>query len=389
MSLFAQIWAVTAMNVRAIRSRAGASAVVVIGVATVVAVMVSLLSIATGLMQTVNRNVRPDDVIVLSAGAPAIYMSSISRTAAAIIADAPGVKIDTNGKPMAQPNAIVVVEVTKKRDGGSANIGFLGSGEEGARMASTLKLLAGRRFRPGVRELIVGKEASAQYRNLGLGDHIALRGSEWTVVGVFSDNGGSDENQLIGDADTVMTAFDRPAFQSMSVRLASPAMFERFKDALTSNPQLSVEVKRTSDYTRDQLKPVTGVLNFVGYFVGVIMAVGAVFGAINTMYSAVDARAREIATLRAIGFGGAAVVVSVLVESLLLAVPGALLGVGVAWLLFNGHAVQALNLTFSLAVTPALLELAIVWSLVIGLIGGLAPSVRAARLPVATALRAT
>ncbi|HLI65509.1 MAG TPA: ABC transporter permease [Caulobacteraceae bacterium] len=389
MSLFAQIWAVTAMNVRAIRSRAGASAVVVIGVATVVAVMVSLLSIATGLMQTVNRNVRPDDVIVLSAGAPAIYMSSISRTAAAIIADAPGVKIDTNGKPMAQPNAIVVVEVTKKRDGGSANIGFLGSGDEGARMASTLKLLAGRRFRPGVRELIVGKEASAQYRNLGLGDHIALRGSEWTVVGVFSDNGGSDENQLIGDADTVMTAFDRPAFQSMSVRLASPAMFERFKDALTSNPQLSVEVKRTSDYTRDQLKPVTGVLNFVGYFVGVIMAVGAVFGAINTMYSAVDARAREIATLRAIGFGGAAVVVSVLVESLLLAVPGALLGVGVAWLLFNGHAVQALNLTFSLAVTPALLELAIVWSLVIGLIGGLAPSVRAARLPVATALRAT
>jgi putative ABC transport system permease protein len=389
MSLFAQIWAVTAMNVRAIRSRAGASAVVVIGVATVVAVMVSLLSIATGLMQTVNRNVRPDDVIVLSAGAPAIYMSSISRTAAAIIANAPGVKIDTNGKPMAQPNAIVVVEVTKKRDGGSANIGFLGSGEEGARMASTLKLLAGRRFRPGVRELIVGKEASAQYRNLGLGDHIALRGSEWTVVGVFSDNGGSDENQLIGDADTVMTAFDRPAFQSMSVRLASPAMFERFKDALTSNPQLSVEVKRTSDYTRDQLKPVTGVLNFVGYFVGVIMAVGAVFGAINTMYSAVDARAREIATLRAIGFGGAAVVVSVLVESLLLAVPGALLGVGVAWLLFNGHAVQALNLTFSLAVTPALLELAIVWSLVIGLIGGLAPSVRAARLPVATALRAT
>ena len=166
-------------------------------------------------------------------------------------------------------------------------------------------------------------------------------------------------------------------------------MFERFKDALTSNPQLSVEVKRTSDYARDQLKPVTGVLNFVGYFVGVVMAVGAVFGAINTMYSAVDARTREIATLRAIGFGGTAVVISVLVEFLLLAIPGALLGVAVAWLVFNGHAISALGLTFPLAVTPALLELAIVWALAIGLIGGLAPSFRAARLPVATALRAT
>jgi len=148
-------------------------------------------------------------------------------------------------------------------------------------------------------------------------------------------------------------------------------------------------VKRTSEYARDQLKPITGVLNFVGYFVGVVMAVGAVFGAINTMYSAVDARSREIATLRAIGFGGTAVVISVMVESLLLAAPGALLGVLAAWLLFNGHAITALGITFPLAVTPALLELAIVWALVIGLIGGLAPSVRAARLPVATALRAT
>jgi putative ABC transport system permease protein len=389
MNLFAQIWAVTAMNVRAMPQRAGASVVTVVGVATVVAVMVSLLSIAAGLMQMVDKNVQPEDAIVLSSGAPAIYLGSISRAAAAIIADAPGIKRDPDGKTMLQPTAIVIVEVTRKSDGGSANIAFQGSGHEGELMAAHAHLIAGRRFRPAVHELIAGRTASAQYRDLGLGDHITLRGTDWTVVGVFADNGATDENALIGDADTVMTAFDRPAFQSVSVRLSSPAMFERFKDALTSNPQLSVEVKRTSDYARDQLKPITGVLNFVGYFVGVVMAVGAVFGAINTMYSAVDARTREIATLRAIGFGGTAVVISVLVESLLLAIPGALLGVVIAWLLFNGHAISALGLTFPLAVTPALFELAIVWALVIGLIGGLAPSFRAARLPVATALRAT
>jgi putative ABC transport system permease protein len=389
MSALAQIWAVTAMNIRAIPQRAGASLVTVIGVGTVVAVMVSLLAIGAGLLDTVNRNVRPDDAIVLSANAPAIYMGSISRTAAAIIAEAPGVKKDPNGKPMAQPSAVVVVEVTKKSDGGSANIAVQGTGPEGQLMATHAHLIQGRRFQPAVHELIAGRNAAAQYKNLAVGDHIMLRGTDWTIVGVFADNGGTDENALIGDADTVMTAFDRTAFQSVSVRLTSPAAFERFKDSLTTNPQLSVEVKRTADYTRDQLKPITGVLNFVGYFVGVIMAVGAVFGAINTMYSAVDARGREIATLRAIGFGGLSVVVSVLVESLFLAVPGALLGVLAAWILFNGHAVSALGITFRLAVTPPLFELAIVWALVIGLIGGLAPAVRAARLPVATALRAT
>jgi putative ABC transport system permease protein len=388
MNLFRQIWAVTAMNIRALPQRAGTSAVTVIGVATVIAVVVSLLAIGVGLMQSVNKNVRPDDVIVLSSGAAATYMGSISRTAAAIIADAPGVKKDSAGRPMAAPQALVIVEVTKK-NGESANIGFAGVGPEARMMETTLHLMEGRLYRPAVRELIVGRSASAQYRNLKIGDHIILRGTGWSVVGVFEDNGGQTENALIGDSETVMSAFERNSFQTVNVRLTSPAAFSRFKDALTTNPQLSVEVKRTADYTKEQLKPVTSILNFVGYFIGVVMAVGAVFGAINTMYSAVDARAREIATLRAIGFGGTAVVISVMVESLLLAIPGALLGVAIAWLLFNGRAVSSLGLTFPLAVTPGLLGLAVVWALAIGLIGGLAPSIRAARLPVATALRAT
>lgn len=388
MSLIKQIWAVTAMNVRALPQRAATSLVTVIGVATVIAVMVSLLAIGVGLLQSINKNVRPDDAIVLSSGTAASYMGAISRTAAAIIADAPGVKKDDAGQPMVAPQALVIVEVTKK-NGDSANIGFAGASPEARVMDPSLHLIAGRRFLPAVRELIAGRSASAQYKNLAVGDHIVLRGTEWTVVGVFEDNGGQSENALIGDAETVMSAFGRNSFQTVNVRLQSPAAFSRFKDALTSNPQLSVDVKRTAEYTRDQLKPITSVLNFVGYFIGVVMAVGAVFGAVNTMYSAVDARAREIATLRAIGFGGTAVVISVMVESLLLAVPGALIGVAVAWLLFNGRAISSLGLTFPLAVTPGLLWLSIIWALVIGLIGGLAPSIRAANLPVATALRAT
>ena len=388
MGLLKQIWAVTAMNIRAVPQRAGTSAVTVIGVATVIAVMVSLLAIGVGLLQSINKNVRPDDAIVLSSGTAASYMGAISRTAAAIIADAPGVKKDDAGQPMVAPQALVIVEVTKK-NGDPANIGFAGASPEARVMDPSLHLIAGRRFLPAVRELIAGRSASAQYKNLGVGDHIILRGTEWTVVGVFEDNGGQNENALIGDSETVMSAFQHNAFQTVNVRLQSPAAFTRFKDALTSNPQLSVDVKRTADYTRDQLKPVTSILNFVGYFIGVVMAVGAVFGAVNTMYSAVDARAREIATLRAIGFGGTAVVISVMVESLLLAIPGALIGVAVAWLLFNGRAISSLGLTFPLAVTPGLLELAVIWALVIGLIGGLAPSIRAANLPVATALRAT
>jgi putative ABC transport system permease protein len=209
------------------------------------------------------------------------------------------------------------------------------------------------------------------------------------VVGVFEAKGGIVENQMLADADTVMAAFDRTAYQSVEARLESPAAFQRFKDALTSNPQLNVDVKFFSTYIQGQLKQLTTVLNFVGYFVGGVMAIGAIISALNTMYSAVDARAREIATLRAIGFGGGAVVVSVMIESLVLAVPGALLGAAAAWLVFNGRAISALNLTFPLAVTAPLVATGVFFALAIGLAGGFTPSIRAATRPVATALRAT
>jgi len=384
MSFLSQTAAATAMNLKGLPQRIGASLVTVIGVATTVAVMISLLAIGAGLVKIANKGVTPDRVIVVPSGAQSDYAGSISRDAAAVIAQAPGIRKTADGRPMVRPTATVIVEVTKKSDNNTANIGLRGISPLAAQIDPDVHLTAGRMYRPAVHELIAGKTASAQFKNLGLGDHIMLRGTEWTVVGTFEADGGLAENAVVGDA-----AFDRTAYQSVEARLTSPGAFQAFKDALTSNPQLDVEPKRFSDYIATQMKQLTTVLNFVGYFVGAVMAIGAVIGALNTMYSAVDGRTREIATLRAIGFGGGAVVASVMIESLALAIPGALLGSVVAWIAFNGHAISTLGLTFPLAVTPPLVVTGVVFAVIIGLIGGFMPALRAAGVPVATALRAT
>jgi putative ABC transport system permease protein len=389
MSLVSQVGAATVINLKGLPKRLGASLVTVIGVATTVAVMISLLAIAAGIVQTSSKNISPDRVIVMPKGAQSEFSGSLSREATDLIAQAPGVKRTADGKPIAQPSVLVIVEVENKTGGGTTTIPVRGTGPMGPIINPAIKLTKGRMFRPAVHELIVGKAASAQYKNMDVGDHLELRGSDWAVVGVFDAKGGMEDNLVIGDADTVMAAFDRPSYQSVEVLLDSPQAFNRFKDALTSDPRLDVEPKLFKTYVQSQTKQLTVILNFVGYFVGVVMAIGAIISALNTMYSAVDARVREIATLRAIGFGGAAVVVSVMVESLALAVPGALLGAGAAWLVFNGHSIHTLNLTFPLAVTWPLVVTGIVFSLVIGLIGGFAPAMRAAGLPVAAALRAT
>jgi putative ABC transport system permease protein len=388
MSLFSQIAAATVINIKGLPQRLGSSLVTVVGVATTVAVMISLLAIGAGIVKTSNKNVGLDRVIVMPAGAQSEYSGSMSREAAALIAQAPGVQHTADGRPLASPSAVVVVEVTRK-DGGTANIGLRGFGPMGRQVDPNIRLVTGRMYRPAVHELIAGKSARAQFKNLEVGDHIALRGTEWTVVGGFDAGGGLEDNLLVGDADTVMAAFERNGYRSVSVKLENPAAFARFKDALTSDPRLDVEAKRFKTYLNDQLKQLTIVLNFVGYVVGGVMGVGAVISAVNTMYSSVSARTREIATLRAIGFGGMAVVVSVMAESLVLAVPGALLGAGLAWLVFNGHAVNTLGLSFPLAVTAPLVASGVILSLIIGVVGGIAPALRAAGLPVASALRAT
>ncbi|HEX3919526.1 MAG TPA: ABC transporter permease, partial [Caulobacteraceae bacterium] len=317
MSFFREIWAVTAMNLAALPSRALASLVTVIGVATVIAVMLSLLAVGTGVLNAGLKNLQPDRAIVLTSQG-AEFMGSFSQSDVAIISQAPGVAKTADGKPIVQPNAAVLVELDTKT-GKSNTAAFQGTGAMGRLMVpSSFHIIRGRDFQAGLHELIAGVAASRTYKNLDVGDTVTLRGTPWKVVGVFEDKGGVDENSIVADADTVLAAFNRTSYQSVSVKLATPDAFRQFKDALTSNPQLQVKVERAADYYLNQLKPLTNLLGFVGYFVGGVMAVGVVFGALNTMYSAVDARKREIATLRALGFGGTAVVISVIVESLIL-----------------------------------------------------------------------
>ncbi|HEY9545893.1 MAG TPA: FtsX-like permease family protein [Solimonas sp.] len=392
--MFKQTIAITAMNLRAIPQRLGTSSVIVVGIAGVVAVLVSVLAMATGFHKTVANSGRADRAIVLRGGSQAEINSSITRDNMLTILDAAGVRKDASGKPIGCGELVTVVNLPKIDDGNSSNVTLRGSCGQLAQLRPELKISQGRMFQPAVRELIVGAGAAKQFRGVTLGETISFRDSDWTVVGIFTTGGDAHESELIADADTVQSAFRRNMFQSVTALLDAPSAFERFKDALTTNPTLTVDVKREPDYYAEQSKQLTKLLNFIAYFVGGIMAVGAMFGALNTMYSAVSARSREIATLRAIGFGSGPVVFSVFAESLLLALMGGAIGALLAWVFFNGNAVSTLGANFSqvvfrLTVTPGLILAGIWLALFIGLLGGLFPAIRSARLPVVDALRAS
>jgi putative ABC transport system permease protein len=255
-----------------------------------------------------------------------------------------------------------------------------------------ISIIEGRSFNPGLREVLVGRGAYAEFRGVALGDEVELRNSRWTVVGVFESDGDANESSLIADAATLLSAYQRTAVNSVTVKLESRAALDEFKAALTTNPTLSVSVERESDYYSRQSAEAGDVFRLVGAAVAIFMGLGAIFAALNTMYSAVSTRSREIATLRAIGFGAGGVVVSVLVESLALSLIGASLGAALSWLLFNGNTVtigdSLSSLVFQMQVTPALLGAGVLLAVGVGFVGGLFPAVRAARLPVATALRA-
>jgi putative ABC transport system permease protein len=393
MSMLTQIRAVTWMNLTSIPQRLGTSSVIVVGIAGVVAVLISVLAMATGFQRTILATGRDDRAIVLRGGSDSELASTLSREATLTIMDAPGIRKDSAGKPIASAEAVVVVDMPKKSNDSGANVTIRGVGAAAMALRPEIHLVAGRMFQRGLRELVVGTGAQTQFKGLDVGSHIALRGSDWTIVGAFASNGDSHESELLADGETVLSSYRRNLYQSVVVLLDSKESFAAFKNSLTTNPQLSVDVMREHDYYAHQSQRMSNVLSFIAYVVGGIMAVGALFGALNTMYSAVSVRSREIATLRAIGFGASAVVLSVLIEAMLLSVIGALLGAGLAWIFFNGNVVSTLGsnftqVVFRLAVSPSLVVLGIVWACVIGLIGGLFPAIRAARLPVATALRA-
>jgi putative ABC transport system permease protein len=392
MSVFRQIGAVVGMNLRTIPSRLGTSSVVVIGIAGVVGVVVSIFGMNRSLGQALVDSGRPNRAVVLRNGSDGEGSSTLLVDAIATIKDAPGVARTPKGDAAATADMLTTANFKRRKDGTTAGLPIRGVEPQSFFVRPELKLVDGRLFNAGLRELIVGRGAQKEFSGLDIGDHVSLRNSQWTVVGVFESGGDVNESRVLADEATLMSAYGRTAASSVTVLLNSESSFDEFKQALTTNPTLSVSVERENDYYLRQSKNATTFFGFVATFVGGVMALGAVFAALNTMYSAVSARVVEIATLRAIGFGASGVVISVLVESLGLALLGALIGAGVAWALFGGNTISLGNgtssLVFQMRVTPALLGVGIAWAFAVGLIGGLFPAWRAARLPVATALRA-
>jgi putative ABC transport system permease protein len=384
-----QITAVTAMGLRAIPDRMGASLVIVIGMALVVAVTISILSMSVGFMRTVQNTGRTDRAIVLSHGSQFEFASALSRDNALTIADAPGIKTAGDGKPIVSAEYLTAVLVTKKGNGLDAYVSLRGVGPEVFALRPEIKLVSGHMFQSARHELIVGKSALAQFEGLEVGSPVPLPDGDWTITGSFESNGDERESELLADSETLLSTMRANTFHSVTVMLEKPESLEQFRSAVTTNPALAVDVMRETQFLRDQSKYLNTFLTMIAYVVGGIMGLGATFGALNTMYTAVSARAIEIATLRAIGFSGGAVLASVLAESLVLAISGALIGAIAAWIAFNGNLHAIGGLVFRLTVAPSLMVLGIGFAFTLGFIGGLFPAIRAARLPVADALRAT
>jgi putative ABC transport system permease protein len=387
------MFAVILMSLQTLPQRMGASSVIVIGIAGVVAVLVSVLAMGAGFHHTLADTGRPDRVIILRGGSDAELNSNLTRTDVDTISNAPGLAKDSAGKALLSSELVTVVNVPKIDTGTDANVTLRGVGLKLTEVRPELQIVAGRMFRPAVRELIAGSGAARQFRGLVAGSVLHLRNADWTVTGVFTSNGDVHESELLADVDTVGSSIERNGYSSAVGLLTSPDEFLRFKDALTTDPQLKVDVQREPDYYAAQSKQLTQIINVVGKTVAIIMAIGAMFGALNSMYSAVAARGLEIATLRAIGFGALPVLLSVMIEALLLSLLGGIIGASLAWLFFNGHSVSTLGgafaqVVFQLTVTRALIITGIVWACIIGLLGGFFPALRAARLPVAEALRA-
>jgi putative ABC transport system permease protein len=388
MTFVKQTLALTATGLRSIGQRRGSSLVTVVGVTTVAAVLSSLLAMSEGASIFRGEAASPDQLVVLGAGAGAAPQSVLSREAVLAANDAPGVKRAPDGTPYTTATSMVNVDAIKK-DGTRSQI-FVVGWTPGVRLVQPdVKVIEGRWYEPAVHELVVSDPIRKMYRGMEIGDRITLRGTDWTVVGVFAGSDSVGDSVLRADAETVMSAFGRTTFQQVIVQLESQADIPIFKQALEDNPSIDVEVKTIAETFQAGFGQLNNLLDFLAYFVGAVMASGAVFGALNSLYASVDSRRRELATLRAIGFNGGPIVLSVLIEGMVLAVPGAFLGAAIAWLLFNGDVVSPAGLIFKLTVTPHVVWVAVLWSLAIGLIGASLPALRAARVPVAAALRAT
>jgi putative ABC transport system permease protein len=388
-----QVAAITKFGLMGIPQRRGSVAAALFGVAGVVGVLVGVLSMATGFKHAMTASGTPDSAIILRSGADSEMVSGIGQEESRLIADAPGLARGQEGS-LASAELFVIINLPKRSSGTDANVPLRGVEQAAFHVRDKLRIVQGRPFEWGKNEVIVGVGAAQEFAGLELGNKLHIGRNEWPVVGLFSVNGGTAESEIWTDAKVLQAAYHRGnGFQSVYARLSTPGAFQQFADSLTNDPRLNVKVIRQSDYYSEQSTLVTRLITTLGFLIAGLMAVGAVFGALNTMYNSVSTRTREIATLRALGFGSGAVIASVMLESLAIALVGGGIGALLAYVAFNGLHTSTVNfqsfsqVTFAFDVTGQLLVRGVIWATVIGLLGGLLPAVRAARLPIAAALR--
>jgi putative ABC transport system permease protein len=393
MNWLSQIVAVTGVTLRSIPQRLGSSIVAIIGIGGVVIVFTAVLSIAEGFQATMKGTGDAQTVIVLRSGSDTEMTSGFSGEEARLISEAPALEKGPEG-PHASPELFVIVGHPLKRSGTDANVPLRGLTPIALKVRPQVKIVEGRMFTPGTNEIVVGRSASRQFLGLSIGTSVRWGESSWLVVGIFDAGGSVAESEIWCDAKVLQPAYRRGnSYQSVIARLESVDSFQTFKDALTTNPRLQVTVIREPDYYAQQSQVLQTIVRSIGFGIAGLMGLGAIFGAINTMYSAVANRTREIATLRALGFGSSPVVVSVMVEAVLLSLVGGLIGGLLAWAAFDGYQTATMNfqsfsqVAFAFKVSPSLLARGMFFALIMGLVGGLFPAIRAARMPVVTALR--
>jgi putative ABC transport system permease protein len=381
-------------NVRSVAARWKTAVVSVLGIAGTVGVFVAMLAMARGFQATLIASGSSSNAIIRRAGASSEMDSGVTLDQARVIADAPQVARTSAGMPLSSPELVVIGAFQLAKSGTDANVQIRGMTPLVLEVRPSVKVIQGRFFQPGLAELVVGSNAVEIYRGLDLGSTVSFGGQDWEVVGTFNAGGSAFDSEIWCDHTVLAQTFKRPSnfFSSVTTRLISATDFDAFKDALTSDPRLTVQVEREAEYYAKQSQMVSKLIRVLGFLVASVMAIGAVFGALNTMYSAVAARSREIATMRALGFGGGSVVLSFMIESLLIALIGGVLGC-IAALPLNGFTAGTMNwqtfshLAFAFRVTPGLLTAGIVFALFMGLVGGVLPAIRAARMQVAPALR--
>ena len=394
MRWLSQTFSVLALNILTIPARLSSSAVAIIGIAGVVVVFVSVLSIAAGFSAAMQGSGSPDRALVMRSGADSEMTSGFDGNEVEIIRQAPGIKREGQA-PLVAGELLVVVDLPRKSaPDAPSNVPVRGIEPASIRIRDQFSIVEGRMFGFGTNEVIVGRGAHGQFASMNVGDTIATGQNRWNVVGVFETDGGVAETEVWMDARTLQGAYRRGnSYQSVLAQLDSLDSFDAFRDWLTANPQLNVAVRRENEYYVMQSQMLTGLIQTVGFGIAGLMGIGAVFGAILTMYTAVATRSREIATLRALGFNTGSVLVSILAESLVLGAIGGIIGGAVAYLGFNGYQTSTMNfqtfsqVAFAFRVTPQLLGMGLFYALAMGLVGGLLPAIRAARLPIPTALR--